>query len=127
MAEVEYPRRGKTTYVYPHRVQSFTDAWIPKDEEADAWTSRDEGKYVWIPNDGGTYVWIPTDKDETVTKNKKARRGRPQHRPFSWVRAGERARREQEVREQKASLVDPEDVADSSSPTTGDEGSLSRR
>ena len=75
-------------------------------------------------------MWIPKDKedkDDTVMRKKKARRGRPQHRPSSWVRAGERARREQEVREQKASPVDPEDVADSSSLTTGDEGSLSRR
>ena len=117
--------------MYPHRAQNCTDAWIPKEAEADAWTSRDEGKYVWAStNDGGAYVWIPKDKedkDETVMRNTKTRRGRPQHRPSSWVRAGERARREQEVREQKASPVDPEDVADSSSLTTGDEGSLSRR
>ena len=121
----------RTTYVYPHRAQSFTDAWIPKEAEADAWTSRDEGKYVWASTtDGGAYVWIPKDKEpqnDIVMRKKKARRGRPQHRPSSWVRAGERARREQEVREQKASLVDPEDVADCSSLTTGDEGSLSRR
>ena len=114
--------------MYPHRAQSSTDAWIPKEAEADAWTSRDEGKYVWAStNDGGTYVWIPKDKDEIVMRKKKARRGRPQHRPSSWARAGERARREQELREQKVFPVDPEDVADPSSPTTGDEGSLSRR
>ena len=60
-------------------------------------------------------------------KKKQARRGRPQFRPSSWVRACEKAGREQKVREQEASPVEPKDVAKSSSPTTGDEGSLSRK
>ena len=115
----------------PQGAQSFTDAWIPNEAEADAETLRDGGTYVWAStNDGGAYVWIPNDKedkDEIVMRHKKERRGRPRHRPSSWLRAGERAMREYEVREQQASPVDPEDVADSSQLTTGDEGSLSRK
>ena len=113
--------------MYPHRTQSCTDAWIPKEVEADAWTSTDEGNYVWAStNDGGAYVWIPKDNDETVMRNKKARRGRPRHRPSSWLRAEERARREEQVREQQTSLVEPVEVANSSQ-STRDEGSMSRK
>ena len=112
----------------PQKAQSSTDAWIPNEAEADAETSRDEGTYVWTStNDGGAYVWIPKDKNETAMRKNKARRGQPQYRLSSWARASERARREQEVREQKAFPVEPKDVAKSSSRTTGDEGSLSRR
>ena len=116
--------------MYPHKAQSSTDAWIPKEAEADAWTSRDEGKYVWTStNDGGAYVWIPKDNkensDETESRKKKTRRGRPRYRPSSWLRAGERAWREYQVRDQNASLVEPVDVANSSQ-STRDEGSMSR-
>ena len=79
-------------------------------------------------DNGGAYMWIPTDREtsvETEVTNKKARRGRPRHRPSSWLRAEERARREEQVREQQASLVEPVEVANSSQ-STRDEGSMSR-
>ena len=90
---------------------------------------RDEGKYVWVSTvDGGAYIWIPKDREnsvETDLRKKQARRGRPRYRPSSWLRAGERAWREYQVREQNASLVEPVDVANSSQ-STRDEGSMSR-
>ena len=116
---------GRTTYVYPHRVQSSTDAWIPKDEEIDVWNSKDEGTYVWIPKERGTYVWIPKDAGETDMKKKKTRRGRPQFRLPPRERAHEQASREHEKRDQ-ASPVEPNDVVKPSSPAAGDEGSSSR-
>ena len=120
------------TLVYPQRVQSSTDVWIPRDDDEDVWNStkgwnsKDEGTYVWIPKEEGTYVWIPKDTGETVRTKKKARRGNPRSRPSARDRIFAREKREQEGRDLTASPAEPSEVAKPSSPAAGDEGSLSR-